>query len=307
MELDRYRGSLLGLAIGDAVGTTLEFCPPESLESAQGGPLDFAPGKWTDDTSMALCLAESLLQCSGFNAKDQLDRYVRWMDEGYYSSTGRCFDLGGTTSDALFRYKKTKEEFCGSEDILSAGNGSIMRLAPVVLFYAFTPKNVYHYAALSSRTTHQAREAIDACRLFAHYILGALQGMEKTELLGKDYVDHCEDFKQRPLTRGIHAIACGSYRLDQEIVGSGYVVESLQAALWAFNKSTCFEDGLFLAVNLGHDADTTGAVYGQLAGAYYGLRSIPTHWVKRVYLSDLILSMAGKLYEEARKREGDLL
>ena len=135
---ERYRGCLLGLAVGDALGTTLEFCRPGSFtpitDMVGGGPFRLKPGQWTDDTSMALCLASSLTERGGFDARDQMERYVRWWREGYWSSTGRCFDIGNTTSAALSRFQKTGDPFAGSTDPHAAGNGSLMRLAPVPLF-----------------------------------------------------------------------------------------------------------------------------------------------------------------------------
>jgi len=134
---ERYRGAMLGLAVGDALGTTLEFSPPGSFTPIDdiigGGPFRLAPGAWTDDTSMALCLAESLSECGGFDAADQMRRYVRWYREGHMSSTGGCFDIGNTTRAALQRFEDTGDPWCGSKDPRTAGNGSIMRLAPVVL------------------------------------------------------------------------------------------------------------------------------------------------------------------------------
>jgi ADP-ribosylglycohydrolase len=144
MELrDRYRGCLLGLAVGDALGTTLEFKPPGTFEPITdmmgGGPFGLLPGQWTDDTSMALCLAESLIACRGFDPVDQLTRYCRWYREGHLSSTGRCFDIGNTVRAAVERFGRTGEPYPGPTDPRSAGNGSLMRLAPVPLFFAEHP------------------------------------------------------------------------------------------------------------------------------------------------------------------------
>ena len=165
----RYQGSLLGLAVGDALGTTLEFCPPGTFRPVDsipgGGPFRLKPGQWTDDTSMALCLADSLLACGTFDPADQMRRYVRWYRQGYLSSTGRCFDIGRTTADALQRFEQSGEPYCGLTDPQSAGNGSIMRLAPVPLFFAGNPARAIRYCGDSSRTTHGATEAVDACRL----------------------------------------------------------------------------------------------------------------------------------------------
>src|SRR5262249_31546545 len=161
MELiERYRGSLLGLAAGDALGTTLEFRRPGSFSPIDdivgGGPFGLRPGEWTDDTSMALCLAESLVECRGFDPIDQLRRYVRWYREGYLSSRGGCFDIGVAVAAAPRRLEETGEPYCGSTDPHTAGNGSIMRLAPLPLFFAGDPREAILRAADSSRTTHGA-------------------------------------------------------------------------------------------------------------------------------------------------------
>ncbi len=119
-KIERYRGSLLGLAVGDALGTTLEFKAPGTFKPIKdivgGGPFHLKPGQWTDDTSMALCLAESLIEKNGFDPVDQLERYVRWYRQGHLSSTGKCFDIGGTVRSALSRFERTHEPYCGSTD-----------------------------------------------------------------------------------------------------------------------------------------------------------------------------------------------
>lgn len=298
---DRFAGALLGLAVGDALGTTLEFEQPGSFEPITdivgGGPFDLNPGQWTDDTSMALCLADSLIHCNGFDAKDQMERYVRWYMEGYRSSTGHCFDIGGTTRSALSEFQRTQEPYSGSTSANSAGNGSIMRLAPVPLFYYHNPELVLQYAAESSRTTHGAQAAVDACVYMAGIIVGALQGKSKGELLQPMYTPVAGYWDQITLSPEIEAVARGSFRENHPpvIKGSGYVVKSLEAALWAFYNSETFEEGCLLAVNLGDDADTTGTVYGQVAGAYYGVQGIPQLWLDVLYERDEIGRLADKL------------
>ncbi|MES2403087.1 MAG: ADP-ribosylglycohydrolase family protein, partial [Pseudomonadota bacterium] len=229
-QVSRYRGCLLGLAIGDAVGTTLEFATRGTFEAIDdmvgGGPFDLEPGQWTDDTSMALCLASSLIECNGFDADDQMRRYCRWRNEGYLSSTGKCFDIGNTVSDALQRYEATGNPYAGSTDPNAAGNGSIMRLAPVPMFYAHDINAAENFAAQSSRTTHGATECVDACRLLARILVRAMRGESKSNVLLAD-ADH-SDFADR-----IAAVARGNYRGNptSEIHGTGYVVQSLEAAL----------------------------------------------------------------------------
>jgi ADP-ribosyl-[dinitrogen reductase] hydrolase len=305
-QIERYRGALLGLATGDAVGTTLEFKSPGSFapieDMAGGGPFRLAPGQWTDDTSMALCLAESLAERQGFDPVDQLERYVRWYREGHLSSTGRCFDIGNATREALLRFEKTREPYCGSADPMSVGNGSIMRLAPVPLFYARKPREASERAGESSRTTHGAAACIDACRYFGALLVGAVNGVGKDELLSERYSPVPGYWEEHPLGAEIDEIAAGSFKRREppEIRGSGYVVKSLEAALWAFHRSDSFREGCLLAVNLGDDADTTGAVYGQLAGAFYGERGIPESWLARLAHRQLIESLAERLFALSR-------
>jgi ADP-ribosyl-[dinitrogen reductase] hydrolase len=294
---DRFRACLLGLAVGDAIGTTVEFSPPGRFaplgDMVGGGPFRLPAGAWTDDTSMALCLAESLVACRGFDPVDQLRRYVRWYREGYWSSTGTCFDIGNATRAALERFEQTGEPFPGDAAPDAAGNGPLMKLAPVVLAYASRPADAVRHAAESARTTHGAAEAADACRLFAALLLEALSGLGADAVLRRR-VDE-------PLHPGVAAVAAGSYwdREPPEIRGGGYVVETLEAALWAVRSTATFKAAVLAAANLGDDADTTAAIAGQLAGALYGLEGIPTGWRARVFMREEIIGLADELFELA--------
>ena len=298
---DRYRGALIGLAVGDALGTTVEFHPPGTFKPLTdivgGGPFGLKPGQWTDDTSMALCLAESLIEKRGFDLVNQLERYVRWYRDGHLSSTGECFDIGGTTSAALHLFERTHKPYCGETDPRAAGNGSLMRLVPVPLFFARNPVEAIERSGESSRTTHGARNCVDACRYMGVLIVGAVQGVDKETLLGDMYCPVEGYWHDHPLTVEILEIARGAYQRKQPpaIKGTGYVVQSLEAALWAFHKGKDFREGALLAVNLGDDADTTGAVYGQIAGAFYGYDGIPAAWRDVIAQRDLILGLADQL------------
>lgn len=305
---DRYVGALLGLAVGDALGTTLEFTVPGGFQPIAdmvgGGPFGLAPGEWTDDTSMALCLAESLLECDGFDAADQMRRYLRWKDEGHWSSIGHCFDIGTTTRQALGRFRRTGEPFAGDTADDTAGNGSLMRLAPVALAFAGDPASAVYMAAESSRTTHGARAAVDACRYFAGLLVGAVTGQPKEELLAPGFAPVAGLWEEARLHPEIAAIAAGSFREKSPPAirgGRGYVVDTLEAALWAFSTTSDFESGALAAVNLGGDADTTGAVYGQLAGAFYGARHIPQSWSARVAKRTEITRLAERLHAFAER------
>jgi ADP-ribosylglycohydrolase len=303
-RLDRYRGCLLGLAAADAVGTTLEFKPPGTFapiaDMLGGGPFRLKPGEWTDDTAMALCLAESLIERQGFDPVDQLRRYVRWYRSGRLSSTGHCFDIGNTVRSALHQFEQTGEAYCGSTDPRSAGNGSIMRLAPMPMFYRQAPRDAIELSGQSSRTTHGAVAAVDGCRYLGALMVGALNGATKTELLAERYSPVSGYWSEQPLIAEIDEVAAGSFKQRQppDIQGTGYVVKSLEAALWAFYHGQSFREGCLLAVNLGDDADTTGAVYGQLAGAFYGEQAIPETWRTQLAERALIEAFADKLDQD---------
>ena len=294
--LDRYRGCLLGLAAGDALGTTLEFQLPGSFapltDMIGGGPFGLKAGEWTDDTSMALCLAESLVTRRKFDPIHQLETYVRWWRDGHLSVKGRCFDIGNATRAALQRFVRQPEEFCGDTNPNFAGNGSLMRLAPAAMAFAGEPELAIAMAGASSRTTHAALECVDACRYFASLLLGAFAGRSKSEL----FLDPLRD-----LVPKVAAVARGSFALKDppQIRGSGYVIHTLEAALWAFHGSDDFRNGALKVVNLGEDADTTGAVYGQIAGAYYGADGIPAEWRTKLAMRELIEQRAGELHTMA--------
>ena len=295
---EKLKGCLAGLAIGDALGCTLEFKKPGTFEPITtivgGGVHKLEAGQWTDDTSLALCLAQSLIDCKGFDAKDQMQKYCKWDEEGYMSSTGECFDVGNTTLKALNKFRATGEPYTGMTEDSSAGNGSIMRLAPIPMYYYQKPEEALKYASLSSQTTHANEMCVDACRYMAGIIVGLLNGESKETVLSSMYspVKNYDD--DAPLCGVIKEVASGSFKIKQppEIKGTGFVVESLEAALWAFYVSDNFKDGALKAVNLGNDADTTGAIFGQIAGALY---DIPQDWIDIITMKDKILDITHKL------------
>jgi len=305
VDVDRFRGCFIGLAAGDALGTTVEFSLPGTFEPVKdivgGGVFELEPGQWTDDTSMALCLMESLNQSAGFDPEDQMKRYLKWFRDGHLSSTGACFDIGNATRTALMQFERTRFPYCGSTDVHSAGNGSIMRLAPIAMYYAEEPALAVEFAERSSRTTHGAAECVDACSVMAAIMVAGLQGATKGQMT--DPILYGQWTQDRKLSARVAEVAGGSYKRKEPpaIQGTGYVAKSLEAAMWAFNKSSSFEEGALLAVNLGDDADTTGAVYGQIAGSYYGYSGIPGKWTSKLAKKDLIDRYVEELYMKSRK------
>jgi len=288
IDRDRQRGALIGLAIGDAMGASIEFEFPGTFEEVTGfragGPHGLAPGEWTDDTSMALALADSIAE-AGWDLNDQATRYVSWWRSGTYSVNGRVFDIGRGTSAALCRFLETGDAWTSGDTAAHAsGNGSIMRLAPVPIVYAPLLEDrldiLVERAVQSSRPTHASPQCLSGCAYFAVILAGLLHGVPREEVLSPSWPALRRLRETFPLHPEIAAVASGSFRrkAPPDIRGSGYVVRSLEAALWAFHDAADFRQAVLRAVNLGDDADTTGAVCGQLAGACWGEHGIPEAW-----------------------------
>jgi len=301
-RIDRARGCLLGLAIGDAIGTTVEFMPrgsfPPMTDIIGGGPFRLKAGEWTDDTSMALCLGASLLE-NDFDLHDQISRYVRWYRQGYMSSTGCCFDIGNATREALESFELDGNPEAGSTNPRSAGNGCIMRLAPVPIRFVNEPEKAVWLSAGQSKTTHGALECLEASQFFGGILVRALQGRFTREQV---LVPEQRLTKQISSSR-LRRIAAGEYFAysREQIRGSGYVVDSLEAALWCFYTTDSFSDAVLAAANLGDDADTTAAITGQVAGAYYGETAIPRHWLDTVVMGEEIGEMAERLLQAGER------
>ena len=294
--VDRAVGSLLGLACGDAVGTTLEFSAPGSFapitDMVGDGPFGLPVGAWTDDTSMALCLAESILDTGGLDPADQLRRYVMWQRDGYLSSNGECFDIGGATLAALNRFEHTGLVTDPVVDEHAAANGSLMRLAAVPIRWHTDLAVAAERAGESSRTTHPARRPVDACRVMGAMVAALIGGAPTDDVFDTSFWQWGE------LHPEIDEVVRGSWRhkTPPEIRGTGFCVEALEAALWAVGGAADFRDAVLRAANLGDDADTTAAIAGQLAGARWGASGIPSAWAARLVSKERITELATQLF-----------
>lgn len=284
---DRALGALIGLAAGDAVGTTLEFTAKPRfavLDDLVGkGPFDLKRSQWTDDTAMALALAGSLREHPDLDAQDLMNRFIAWREAGAYSCTGVCFDIGLATSAALNRFQRTGEPLAGSIDPRQSGNGALMRLSPVAVRHWPDAARHQAVAVLQTRTTHGSPATITASETFVDLLSGLIAGASLPEILAWPAAAAIEGG-----WRGLHRDA---------IRGSGYVVHALQAAVWAVARTTSFRSAVLLAANLGEDADTTAAIAGQLAGALYGLSGIPEDWLAALAWRERIEDVAADLFE----------
>jgi len=288
---DRALGAMLGLAVGDALGTTLEFAArdsqPRLTDIVGGGPFRLKPGEWTDDTSMALALADSLAVHPNLDERDLMQRFLDWYRRGTYACTGKCFDIGITTRQALARFETSGDPVAGSTDPQSAGNGSLMRLAPVALRHWQDRAKLADVAARQSRTTHAAPEAVEACMAFAELLADAIAGEPRSKVLAP-----------RSGWRGrVGEVLAGSWRGKRrdEIRSSGYVIHSLEAALWCVGRTSSFAEAVLLAANLADDADTVAAITGQLAGALYGAGASPSEWLAKIAWRDRLVDVSTAL------------
>jgi ADP-ribosylglycohydrolase len=310
---NHHRGALIGLAVGDALGAAVEFSSPGSFAPVtgyrSGGPHGLIAGEWTDDTSMALALADSMASV-GWDLNDQARRYVEWWKTGKYSVNGRCFDIGITTSSALSRSVADQDALAsGDASERASGNGSIMRLAPVPVAHAdLYPDKIEELSRLadeSSLPTHASEQCRSACRYLAAVLAALIRGEDRDSVLSPDWkaLQLLNDIKLlHPL---IQEVAEGSFRHKQPpaIEGSGWVVKSLEAALWAFHDADTFEEAVLRAVNLGDDADTTGVVCGQLAGAFWGESQIPGSLRSGLARMDMLDSALAGILARTRKAE----
>ncbi|MES2585821.1 MAG: ADP-ribosylglycohydrolase family protein [Pseudomonadota bacterium] len=272
--LDRQRGCLLGLAIGDAMGMPAEFKERGEYEYIDGfragGPFNLNAGEWTDDTSMALCLADSIIAMGTVDPLDVHTRFLRWLETGENSHNGRCFDIGEITRNALL-LNKNRVVFQFPEDTLhGAGNGSIMRLAPVAIYWANEPEIALEMAILQGKVTHGNAEAIACCAELCKNLVWLMNGNTYKGMFSYDLL-------------GLP---------PSEIQSSGYCRDTLNAAQWAIANTNNFRDAILLAVNLGEDSDTAGAVTGQLAGALYGASNIPREWLDKLVWKNKIDELA---------------
>lgn len=298
----RLKGSIIGLAIGDAMGAPVEFQKRGTFipvtDYRSGGIFSLNAGDWTDDTAMALCIAQSLIDVQGFSSIDQMEKYLAWMNHGYMSCSGKMIGIGKTARRTLIRYMRTREPYTDIIHEKFSGNGSLMRLAPICVYYAHDLDKAIHYAALSSKTTHASPIAVDSCRYFAYILIHIFKGYNKKTIFSKQFSDSLNRFfYDKTLHPTLSPIINVDFKTKtaKEISSSGYVIDSLEAALWSFYHTDSFEDAILTAVNLGDDADTVAAITGQLAGAYYMLNSIPKPWIEELAQSEFINNLSEEL------------
>jgi ADP-ribosylglycohydrolase len=304
---DRFQGALLGLALGDALAAATQHRKPGSFVAVHdllgGGPFDLPRGAWSDDTAMALCLADSLVETGGMDIRDQAARSQRWQREGYLSATGACLGITPTVARALALAGWRRNAAPGSHDPTQLEKESLSRIAPAVMFFLKDIALAQEAAADAARISHQAPIVLDACRLSAVLLHAALRGAGKTGILQAGAA-RSSSFRREiaVLARrlpGMPTVQAGALR------GDGNIVDALAAAAWAFASSSDYREGALKAVNLGGDSDVTAAVHGALAGAHYGARALPAQWRDSLLQREVIVELADRLLASALEGPGD--
>jgi ADP-ribosyl-[dinitrogen reductase] hydrolase len=302
MTRDIVLGSLMGLAIGDALGAPVEFKKKGSFPLVDfyqdGGEFNLKSGQWTDDTSLMLCLVESFIEKKEFSLEDQMSKFYRWWKEGYMSSTGVCFDIGNTTKAALERFEATKDPMSGL-DTDKASNGALMRLAPVPLFFHDSFFASQMHTQFQCQSTHGPKSCLDSAALLSCFFYKIVQSDKtierKNEIFDladvKSFLHHLSPEYDGFITQSIYR------KNPEEINAQGLAYNTLEAALYGFYHYDNFIDGLKFVVNLGEDSDTVGAVYGQLAGAFYGLEKLPKEYILGLDQSAMIMEKANLFWE----------
>jgi ADP-ribosyl-[dinitrogen reductase] hydrolase len=296
---DRFLGALIGLAVGDALAAATQYRKPGSFapvgDMLGGGPFDLPRGGWSDDTAMALCLAESLVESNGFNPRDQVERYCRWQQQGYLSATGQCVGITASTARALAMAQWRRQMFSGSHDPTQLDPEVLSRVAPAVMFFFAAAPDAVANAADSARTTCQSAGAVEACRLFGAMVYGALAGKSKAAVL----TPPPELLDVATLRTSVAGLARSATQMAPATPKAGDVVEVLEAALWSFSTTNNFRDGALRVANLGANSDVAAAAYGQLAGAHYGVTAIPATWRNSLMGKDSIAGLADRLLAHA--------
>jgi ADP-ribosyl-[dinitrogen reductase] hydrolase len=319
----RFVGALIGLAAGDAVAAATQYRRPGSFspvgDMLGGGPFDLPRGGWSDDTAMALCLADSLLERNGFDARDQVERYRRWQQEGYLSATGQCVGITASSARAIAMAQWRRQPFFGSHDPSQQDPEPLSRVAPAVLFFFAISGEAINQATEAARTTCQAPSVLEACRGLARALYAALTGQPKSVVLEQatlpDGIANADDLSSGAFGTRAGAPGAESARdglRHSATGGSGNASgptaaqrvgmsapAALAAAVAAFGATDNFRDAVLYAANLGGDSDVVAAACGQLAGAYYGVKAIPTSWYNGLMQKELIVSYADRLLAHA--------
>ena len=312
--MNKVVDGLIGFAIGDAMGVPIEFVPRERLlkhpvtKMLCFGTHNAPAGSWSDDTSMTIATMDSFIEKHKFDYQDIMEKWYEWAVHYKYTPFNLRFDIGHTCFKAIYNYSKKNLEplKCGLSDINSNGNGSLMRMLPVVYYGYYkniSGKKLYNLVKNISSLTHAHEISILGCYIYVLYVIELLKGKDKFEayklIQHKDYSMFSNDslnVYKRILNQDISLL-----KID-DIKSSGYVVDTLEASLWVTLKSNNYKDSIIGTINLGNDTDTIGAITGSISGILYSYDSIPKDWTNALLKKDYLIEVANKFYNELNKK-----
>ncbi len=297
---------LIGFIVGDAMGVPTEFCIREKLlenpvtKMIGYGAHSVPAGSWSDDTSMTLCLIDSINNKSDIDYFDIMNNFKDWVELGKYTPEGKVFDIGRTCLKAINNYKNNSNPIdCGLKDINFNGNGSLMRILPLAYYIYYKnitdEKEIINLVNNISSLTHAHEISRLGCYIYIKYVLYLLNGYDKHESYNKikklnlkSYSKESVEVYKRILKEDI-----SKYSLD-DISSSGYIVDTLEASLWVLLNTDNYKDAIIVSINLGNDTDTIGAICGSMAGIIYGLYNIPEKWIKTLIKKEYIFELLNK-------------
>lgn len=309
----KYIDGLIGFVVGDAMGVPLEFTPREELlkkpvtKMIGNGTYNLPAGTWSDDTSMMIATIDSINAKNGIDLKDIALKFSAFKNHASYTATGEVFDIGNTCRMAIDKFEENREDptLCGIDDINANGNGSLMRILPIA-YYAIE-KKLKEYEILElvrqiSSMTHAHEISVMGCYFYVRYVIFLLNGKDKYSAYS---MAKCVDYGM--FKEGTQEVYSRLIKDDiskvkvNDIKSTGYIVDSLEAAIWVTLKSENYKEAVIGAINLGGDTDTIGALTGALAGIVYGYDFIPEEWkdniAKKEYLMDIFEEFSENVYE----------
>jgi len=307
MNQNTIKSVLFGVAVGDAVGVPFEFRSRANMlenpatNMVGHGTYNQPAGTFSDDSSLTFCLAEALTQ--GFDLQEIANNFIKWMEEDYWTAHGEVFDIGIATEEAIENLMQgIPPHESGGNDEYSNGNGSLMRIAPLLFYLLDKPIQVrFEVTKLVSGITHRHIRSVMACFFYLEFARCLVEGLEKEEAYKKTQIQVSAYLqsvlipaKELKLFNRILVGDISTVSIDS-IESSGYVIHTLEASVWCLLNTDSYEEAILKAVNLGKDTDTTAAVSGGLAGLLYGLDNIPTAWVSQLAKKDEIEDLATRM------------
>lgn len=301
---------IIGLAIGDALGVPAEFKSREELKKYPitdmigDGTYNLPVGTWSDDTSMALATVDSIISTGTITPNDMANKFLNWFRNAEYTATNETFDIGRTTLQALAKYelKLYDASSCGEDNEYSNGNGSLMRILPIAyyIYYKDVTDNqeIYNIVKQVSSITHAHEVSILGCYIYVRLALELLNGKDKIEAYNNIKKLDYSIFSSTTIDKYSRILNNNIQNFDEEnISSSGYVVSTLEAAMWLFINSNDYNNTILRAVNLGEDTDTVAACTGGLLGIYYGIENIKSSWKQNLKRYDYIVELCDKFDE----------